>query len=150
MSSAMPKRGWGFACTVCRRRKAKCDGQKPCMLCQRAGEECVYRDGASVSTLHRELERANNRIRQLEARLAGPDRAREASQDVTSRGQDTPQGEDQEILADHGVDEAGNVSHTFLCLPGLTEVGPVLWRDIPLPCRLWSSRNVDRATETPR
>ncbi|RHZ53569.1 Zn(II)2Cys6 transcription factor [Aspergillus thermomutatus] len=33
------------SCTVCRYRKIKCDRQKPCSSCVRAGSECVYPPG---------------------------------------------------------------------------------------------------------
>ncbi|KIV91916.1 hypothetical protein PV10_06407 [Exophiala mesophila] len=44
------------ACDTCKRRKEKCDGQHPCLLCKRRGREpeCVFSDGlakrASTST----------------------------------------------------------------------------------------------------
>ncbi|KAL9561790.1 hypothetical protein ACKAV7_014052 [Fusarium commune] len=35
------------ACTACRRRKGKCDGQQPCDYCENRGQTCLY-DGESV------------------------------------------------------------------------------------------------------
>lgn len=35
------------ACTACRRRKGKCDGQQPCDYCENRGQTCVY-DGEGV------------------------------------------------------------------------------------------------------
>ncbi|EWZ28855.1 uncharacterized protein FOBCDRAFT_296473 [Fusarium oxysporum Fo47] len=35
------------ACTPCRRRKGKCDGQQPCDYCENRGQTCLY-DGESV------------------------------------------------------------------------------------------------------
>ncbi|OJJ51716.1 hypothetical protein ASPZODRAFT_138786 [Penicilliopsis zonata CBS 506.65] len=31
------------SCTICQRRKVKCDRQEPCSNCARAGSECIYR-----------------------------------------------------------------------------------------------------------
>ena len=35
------------ACTACRRRKGKCDGQQPCDYCENRGQTCIY-DGEGV------------------------------------------------------------------------------------------------------
>ena len=91
-SSASGARRWGSACVTCRRRKIKCDGlstlcppslidadcylgNKPsCSLCVRLGEQCIYRDVAGVAELQRQLQRAVQRIRELEDQLASTDR----------------------------------------------------------------------------
>ncbi|KAE8421449.1 hypothetical protein BDV36DRAFT_304930 [Aspergillus pseudocaelatus] len=43
-----PPRPTGYrlrmACQECRKRKIKCDGGKPCNICQRRGTSCLYRD----------------------------------------------------------------------------------------------------------
>ena len=73
-TSASGARRWGSACVTCRRRKIKCDGNKPaCSLCLRLGEQCIYRDVAGVAELQRQLQRAVQRIRELEDQL-GSDR----------------------------------------------------------------------------
>lgn len=47
------------ACDTCKRRKEKCDGQHPCLLCKRRGREpeCVFSDGfvKRASTASRQL-----------------------------------------------------------------------------------------------
>lgn len=56
-----PKR---IACVVCRRRKLKCDGQKPsCGTCSRLGHSCAYDEVRKKSGPKRGY------VKQLEARL---------------------------------------------------------------------------------
>jgi hypothetical protein len=57
------------ACDRCKRRKEKCDGQKPCNLCTRRGtvSECHFSEG----TLRRS--RANARARSIQLRDDMPD-----------------------------------------------------------------------------
>ncbi|GAA5897554.1 Zn(II)2Cys6 transcription factor [Sporobolomyces salmoneus] len=63
--SAAPPLKRGNACTLCRKRKLRCDGVKPkCATCLRLSHECVYGDPAQERT--KELE---ERIRSLEAEL---------------------------------------------------------------------------------
>jgi hypothetical protein len=63
-----PKR---VACVVCRKRKLKCDGQKPhCGSCARLGHDCAYSEVRKKSGPKRGY------VKQLEARL-GMDRAKE-------------------------------------------------------------------------
>ncbi|BGP42162.1 hypothetical protein JCM10449v2_006167 [Rhodotorula kratochvilovae] len=59
----------GNACTLCRKRKLRCDGVRPkCGTCMRLNHECVYGDPTQerIAERHRELE---DRIRSLEAEL---------------------------------------------------------------------------------
>ncbi|GAA6046924.1 hypothetical protein JCM3770_003432 [Rhodotorula araucariae] len=59
----------GNACTLCRKRKLRCDGVRPkCGTCMRLNHECVYGDPLQERNAerHRELE---YRIRSLEAEL---------------------------------------------------------------------------------
>lgn len=44
------------ACDVCKRRKEKCDGQHPCLLCKRRGREpeCVFTEEYSKRGTHRQ------------------------------------------------------------------------------------------------
>ncbi|GAA5985860.1 hypothetical protein JCM10908_006308 [Rhodotorula pacifica] len=61
----------GNACNICRKRKLKCDGQRPvCGTCARLKHECQYGDPAQerIAARHRQLE---ERIQSLEAELAG-------------------------------------------------------------------------------
>ena len=30
------------ACDICRRRKVRCDGQRPCVRCSKGGKECTF------------------------------------------------------------------------------------------------------------
>jgi hypothetical protein len=53
------------ACTCCRERRSKCDGQRPCDRCSRLGKECIYPE-KSVSqrgTLDRDRELVSPRAR---------------------------------------------------------------------------------------
>ncbi|KDQ09248.1 hypothetical protein BOTBODRAFT_37156 [Botryobasidium botryosum FD-172 SS1] len=74
------------ACHRCRRRKLKCDAQKPCSACVRsqtlatnAGEdpeaiECTYDDAlAQIEELKAEVERLQSRNKELEATLSHKD-----------------------------------------------------------------------------
>ncbi|CBQ71663.1 conserved hypothetical protein [Sporisorium reilianum SRZ2] len=55
----------GRACEVCRRKKVKCNGQKPCSQCIAFAEECNYVDVKDRSAYSRRY------VESLEARLAG-------------------------------------------------------------------------------
>lgn len=71
-ASAVATRGkgrkYGFACLSCRRKKIKCDGNKPaCVNCSKFKESCVYRDNpAFVGYLADELRKSKIRIQELE------------------------------------------------------------------------------------
>ncbi|SPO24629.1 uncharacterized protein UTRI_01593_B [Ustilago trichophora] len=52
------------ACEVCRRKKVKCNGQKPCSQCIAFAEECIYVDVKDRSAYSRRY------VESLEARLA--------------------------------------------------------------------------------
>ncbi|GAA5840658.1 hypothetical protein JCM9279_007392 [Rhodotorula babjevae] len=59
----------GSACSLCRKRKLRCDGVRPaCGTCVRLSHDCVYGDPTQerIAERHRELE---DRIRSLEAEL---------------------------------------------------------------------------------
>ncbi|PCG96150.1 Transcription factor [Penicillium occitanis (nom. inval.)] len=62
-------RKYGFACLSCRRKKVKCDGNKPaCINCNKSKESCVYRDNpAFVGYLADELRKSKIRIQELES-----------------------------------------------------------------------------------
>jgi hypothetical protein len=62
-------RKYGFACLSCRRKKIKCDGNKPaCINCNKSKESCVYRDNpAFVGYLADELRKSKIRIQELES-----------------------------------------------------------------------------------
>lgn len=62
-------RRYGFACLSCRRKKIKCDGNKPtCINCNKSKESCVYRDNpAFVGYLAEELRKTKIRVQELES-----------------------------------------------------------------------------------
>ncbi|EMS22598.1 hypothetical protein NBRC10512_000726 [Rhodotorula toruloides] len=67
--TAAPPLKRGSACTLCRKRKLRCDGVRPkCGTCLRLNHECQYGDPTQerIAEKHRELE---ERIRSLEAEL---------------------------------------------------------------------------------
>ncbi|ORY35317.1 fungal-specific transcription factor domain-domain-containing protein [Naematelia encephala] len=60
------------ACTVCRRRRMRCNGQPRCQTCTTYDEECIYdpdHDGRKPAT-KQYVEALVNRVRQLEDMLA--------------------------------------------------------------------------------
>ena len=61
-------RRYGFACSTCRRRKIRCDGEKPvCQRCLRSNEVCCYKsDDASDPGSTAQLQKALSRIQELE------------------------------------------------------------------------------------
>jgi hypothetical protein len=64
--TAKAPRRYAFACSNCRRKKIRCDGERPeCHNCAKAQESCGY---AQTST-DVQLRRAQSRIRTLEERL---------------------------------------------------------------------------------
>lgn len=62
-------RKYGFACLSCRRKKIKCDGNKPaCINCNKSKESCIYRDNpAFIGYLADELRKSRIRIQELES-----------------------------------------------------------------------------------
>ncbi|KAH9847316.1 hypothetical protein C2E23DRAFT_522773 [Lenzites betulinus] len=75
-SSVQPPLERGKACTRCRRRKMRCDGQRPaCLQCERADrtEDCEYLDGPGPTPnqlLEDEISRLERRIAELSASSA--------------------------------------------------------------------------------
>lgn len=61
-------RRYGFACLPCRRKKSRCDGNKPqCRNCVRSGEDCAYKaTDALVAELYNQLQHSEARVRELE------------------------------------------------------------------------------------
>ena len=55
-----PKR---IACMICRKRKLKCDGNKPCATCARLGHNCAYDE------VRRKSGPKRGYVKDLEARL---------------------------------------------------------------------------------
>ncbi|RUS22811.1 hypothetical protein BC938DRAFT_475188, partial [Jimgerdemannia flammicorona] len=43
------------ACTRCRHKRAKCDGQRPCCRCRRVHAECIYRQTMSTALKEQEV-----------------------------------------------------------------------------------------------
>lgn len=70
-SVAQTGRRYGFACLVCRRKKIRCDGDKPrCRNCVKAGDDCAYKaSDAVVTDLYTQLQRSETRVRELEGGL---------------------------------------------------------------------------------
>ncbi|OTB05029.1 hypothetical protein M426DRAFT_147102 [Hypoxylon sp. CI-4A] len=64
-----PSRKYGFACSNCRRRKAKCDGAMPaCQKCLSSREKCSYDKAPSVAyavSLQNQLQAYKDRIEKL-------------------------------------------------------------------------------------
>ena len=61
--AAKPKR---IACVICRKRKLKCDGNKPkCATCARLGHNCAYDE------VRRKSGPKRGYVKDLEARLGG-------------------------------------------------------------------------------
>lgn len=66
-----PKR---IACVICRKRKLRCDGNKPsCGTCSRLGHDCAYDEVRKKSGPKRGY------VKQLEARLGMPDQGAHVS-----------------------------------------------------------------------
>lgn len=67
-SKASQQRRYGFACTPCRSKKIKCDGERPqCGRCVRSNLECIYKvTDVSSNHLRSELARSRARIHELE------------------------------------------------------------------------------------
>lgn len=70
-------RRYGFSCSVCRRKKVRCDGGRPfCRNCSKSGVECIYKPESGDLRLLQQLQRANKRILELEEqakKLASPE-----------------------------------------------------------------------------
>ncbi|RYO73852.1 hypothetical protein DL766_010638 [Monosporascus sp. MC13-8B] len=77
-----PKR---LACTICRKRKLRCDGIKPsCSTCTRLGHSCAYDEVRRKSGPKRGYVKAlEERLKQVERLLNTQEPSRNASADVT-------------------------------------------------------------------
>lgn len=67
-SQAKPGRRYGFACLGCRRKKIRCDGEKPqCRNCAKCDESCAYKSNeVLVASLYDDLEKLRRRVHELE------------------------------------------------------------------------------------
>ncbi|KZL80115.1 c6 transcription factor, partial [Colletotrichum incanum] len=70
------------ACEVCREKKAKCDGERPCSRCRSRGEQCEYqtRSHQTKRSMQAELEELKGAQRQRDAvlgALAAPDQTKD-------------------------------------------------------------------------
>ncbi|OIW22938.1 hypothetical protein CONLIGDRAFT_650056 [Coniochaeta ligniaria NRRL 30616] len=56
------------ACTVCRKKRTKCDGRQPCRRCVSRGEDCVYEDKMwrTKDHLRSEIERLRKEVLQCQ------------------------------------------------------------------------------------
>lgn len=69
-SSGSDPRRYGFSCSVCRRRKVRCDGARPvCRNCSKSGVECMYKPESGDLRLLQQIQRANKRVLELEEQL---------------------------------------------------------------------------------
>lgn len=68
-SNPRPSRKYGFACSNCRRRKARCNGAMPtCQKCHANNESCSYDKAPSVAyavSLQNQLQAYKDRIEEL-------------------------------------------------------------------------------------
>ncbi|CCE85868.1 Piso0_005504 [Millerozyma farinosa CBS 7064] len=61
------------ACEACRRKKVKCDGQYPCLTCNRTGGECIYKERLErqqKKAKKRKLNASTDDIMHLNSRLS--------------------------------------------------------------------------------
>lgn len=110
-------RKYGFACLSCRRKKIKCDGNKPtCINCSKSKEPCLYRDNpAFAGYLGEELRKSKLRIQELESviqELAGLD---SESRDLrlASLASDLEQGTSPSLESDEPVSYGGSVEYSI-------------------------------------
>uniref|UniRef100_A0A0L0NAC4 Nitrogen assimilation transcription factor nit-4 n=1 Tax=Tolypocladium ophioglossoides (strain CBS 100239) TaxID=1163406 RepID=A0A0L0NAC4_TOLOC len=67
MSSVKATKKSAFSCEPCRRRKVKCDGERPvCRRCSARNDECIYKLNPTLSY----TQRLEERIKELEDQLA--------------------------------------------------------------------------------
>ncbi|KAE8200014.1 hypothetical protein CF336_g923 [Tilletia laevis] len=58
------------ACEICRRKKIRCDGLKPCKACVRMSESCVFLDDSSKTMYSKKyVESLEERIKRMEELL---------------------------------------------------------------------------------
>ena len=123
-----PPRRYGFACQNCRRKKVRCNGERPeCDNCKKAGEECGYMQNSTEL----QLRRAQTRIRTLEKRLKSLAIAAEGEGHIDPSSANLPAGdsttdtpdsdaEEDEFWTQVGIDEEGTVrapltAHSPIC-----------------------------------
>jgi hypothetical protein len=126
-------RRYGFSCSVCRRRKVRCDGARPvCRNCAKSGVECNYKPESGDLRLLQQIQRANRRVLELEEQvkklsLSGENRTGSLPEGETSSTSHIPsnnlveripgrdaQSDEENVqegaFATSGVDENGEVS----------------------------------------
>jgi hypothetical protein len=60
----------GHSCVLCRRRKIKCDGQRPCHNCQKSRAECVAAEVVPTRRRKRKQGEIEARLRRAEEALS--------------------------------------------------------------------------------
>jgi hypothetical protein len=59
----------GHSCVLCRRRKIKCDGERPCQNCQRSRATCIAAEFAPSKGRKRKQEDISQRLKRAEEAL---------------------------------------------------------------------------------
>jgi hypothetical protein len=136
-SSGSDPRRYGFACSVCRRKKVRCDGTRPvCRNCLKSGLECTYKPESGDLRLQQQVQRANRRVHELEEQVkrftsSGGELTASISESgvspishiLESNSTETVPARDaqsdeenvrEDAFAELGVDENGEVSNALL------------------------------------
>lgn len=125
-------RRYGFACSSCKARKVKCNGDHPvCSSCRRSGHQCVWPDEASAE---RQLREANAHIRRLEASVCQRTQSQEPDDNVPQRpqkstGSSTRQVAGVETNAD-GIND--DTTPGTIITDGHTDSGTQIWFQVGL------------------
>ncbi|KAK5626664.1 hypothetical protein RRF57_002379 [Xylaria bambusicola] len=137
--SSKRRRGLGIvtpnACTECRKKRAKCDGQKPCGRCRSQKDtECIYEIPVrqSKENLRHEIENLRKQQRQSENVISALVRP-ELWEDVLQRLRN---GQSVEVISDW---LGGNLPHGTGGLPGYAQPGePTSGMSLPPPLSTYS------------
>ncbi|CAG8054889.1 unnamed protein product [Penicillium nalgiovense] len=121
MERATPKRRAAKACVFCRRRKFRCDNERPvCSNCKTYAQDCTYIAGpdtprptkARLSQLEAEIEQLRRHLRRVDARS---EERRDVTGDSTSQAQQQVQHIPESLSTDVSSDQRQSaVSRIFI------------------------------------
>lgn len=109
-----------LSCSACRRRKIKCEKQRPsCANCVRSGDECIYDSDAD----HREKAAAKKRKVSLDQDLYELHDSHETT--ITRHDSRSPLHDNHSTLCDHDLQDAARRGSSCPADPGPPPVDPI-------------------------
>ncbi|POR39119.1 Nitrogen assimilation transcription factor nit-4 [Tolypocladium paradoxum] len=135
MSSVKATKKSAFSCEPCRRRKVKCDGERPvCRRCSARNDDCIYKLNPTLSY----TQRLEERIKQLEDQLANAAKSPASAPASSHSSPPTANAHDGPLQGRPNADEQG-ISRSFRGLEvddkgSITYHGTTSFFNLPSDC----------------